>query len=127
MSTQKITELLEQLAEIEDEANKYAADRAAHVRDTLEPVQIVLDSITAFYEPLLAQCTAKGAALRAEIETLVKEQQTTVKGGHWQVVYNKPAVTWDGKKLEGMMLMVPQLAGARKVGEPKVAWRQVKA
>ncbi|CAK0771531.1 hypothetical protein CCP3SC15_4350001 [Gammaproteobacteria bacterium] len=39
-------------------------------------------------------------------------------------VYTKGRVSWDSKKLDGMMILVPELASARKEGEPSVSIRK---
>jgi len=126
MST-KLEALLQQLAELEDDLYGYQQDRQGTIQAIMAPVQKAIDEVNAAYTPKLAELETACAAIRAEVEAEVLAQQATYKGTHWQVVYSKPAVTWDGKKLEGMMLMIPQLEGARKVGQPKVSWRQVKS
>jgi deoxyribodipyrimidine photolyase len=126
MST-KLKALLQQLDELEIDLYGYQQDRQGTIQAIMAPVQKAIDEVNAAYTPKLAELETACAAIRAEVEAEVLAQQATYKGTHWQVVYNKPAITWDGKKLEGMMLMIPQLEGARKVGQPKVSWRQVKS
>ena len=66
------------------------------------------------------------AALKAEIEADVLAGGNTVKGSSMMAVWNKGRVSWDGKKLDGMIALIPQLAQARKEGEPTVSFRAVK-
>jgi hypothetical protein len=40
-------------------------------------------------------------------------------------VWNKGRESWDGKKLSGMMALIPQLEQARKIGEPTVSIRKI--
>ena len=66
------------------------------------------------------------AALKAEIEADVLAGGNTVKGSSMMAVWNKGRVSLDGKKLDGMIALIPQLAQARKEGEPTVSFRAVK-
>ena len=70
-------------------------------------------------ESMNAEC----AALEAEIKADVLAVGATVKSEHVMAVWNKGRVSWDSKKLDGMMALVPQLEQARKVGEPTVSFR----
>lgn len=65
------------------------------------------------------------ADLTTKIKDAVVVCGETVKGSHLMAVYSKGRITWDGKKLDGMMALVPGLAAARKEGEPTVAIRRI--
>jgi hypothetical protein len=69
--------------------------------------------------------TANIATLEAEIKAAVLAEGATAKGDHLMAVFNKGRTSWDGKKLEGMMALIPQLAEARKVGEPTISFRKL--
>lgn len=80
-----------------------------------------------------AEFTDKAAAAQENIDTLTAEIKqaviatgASVKGSFLHAVYAKGRVTWDGKKLDGMMSLIPALADARKEGEPSVSFRTVK-
>lgn len=64
--------------------------------------------------------------LEAEIKKDVLTAGETIKSDHLMAVWNKGRVTWDGKLLDGMAKLIPQLETARKVGEPTVSIREVK-
>ena len=63
------------------------------------------------------------AGLEAEIKAEVIAVGHTVKGGSLMAVWSKGRVSWDSKKLDGMMILIPQLADARKEGDPSVSIR----
>ena len=69
---------------------------------------------------------AKIAELRAEVQSEVLAGGATVKGSVYMAVWNKGRVSWDSKKLDGMMSIIPALKDARKEGEPTVSFRSVK-
>ena len=69
--------------------------------------------------------TEKIAALESEVKELVKENGASVKGQFIHAVFTKGRVTWDSKQLDGLMIAVPQLAQARKEGEPSVSLRKI--
>ena len=50
----------------------------------------------------------------------------SVKGARLMAVWNKGRVSWDGKKLDGMRALIPQLNEARKVADPTVTIREAK-
>ena len=63
--------------------------------------------------------------LKADIEADVIQKGESVKGARFTAVYVKGRVTWDTKMLDGMMSLIPQLADARKQGEPSAQIRKV--
>jgi hypothetical protein len=81
--------------------------------------------IDAEFAPQLLAAEENAAALKAEIEAEVLAVGSTVKSSHLMAVWNKGRVSWDSKKLDGMMSLIPQLADARKEGEPTVSFRKV--
>lgn len=70
--------------------------------------------------------TAEIAELEADIKADVLSCGETVKGARLMAVWNKGRVTWDGKKLDGMRALIPQLDTARKVADPTVTIREAK-
>lgn len=61
------------------------------------------------------------AALEADIKADVLAAGETVESKYVMAVWNKGRVSWNSKKLDGMMALIPQLEQARKVGEPTVS------
>ena len=75
-----------------------------------------------FAEPLRAAQEA-AANLEEEIKASVVTAGATVRGSSLMAVWNKGRVTWDAKRLEGMMSLIPQLRDARKESDPSVTIR----
>jgi len=65
------------------------------------------------------------AAITKEIKDEVVALGDTVKGENLMAVYAKGRVSWDTKTLDGLMLAIPQLASARKQGDPSVSIRKI--
>jgi hypothetical protein len=86
--------------------------------------KILEDNQIAFEDKINAN-----AALISDLEAQAKEavlkEGETAKGGALQAVYVKGRVSWDTRKLDGMMIVIPELNQARKVGEPSVTIRKV--
>ena len=64
-------------------------------------------------------------ALDAAIKAAMLEHGASVKGTFLHAIYVKGRVTWDSKKLDGLVLAYPFLEGCRKVGDPSVTFRKV--
>lgn len=119
-------EILEQLTELYAQRDLLNIDHA-QARDNAIPeeVEAALADIDAEFAPKQDAIAAKISSLEEQAKTAVLAEGETVKGGALQAVYAKGRVTWDGKKLDGMMSLIPQLEDARKVGEPSVSIRKV--
>ena len=77
-----------------------------------------------------AEFSGKAEAVSSNIEKLEAEVLAnceTIKGAHYMCTHNKGRVSWDGKKLEGMMSIIPALKDARKEGQPTVSFRSVQS
>jgi hypothetical protein len=59
------------------------------------------------------------------IKVKVLDYGTTIKGKSLMAVWVKGRETWDGQKLKGMMVLIPQLSQALKIGEPSVTIRKI--
>ncbi|HEY6020889.1 MAG TPA: hypothetical protein VIY48_13615 [Candidatus Paceibacterota bacterium] len=119
MNTQ---ELLEQLTEAYANRDLLAIDKA---RAVPEEVKKILADIDAEYAPKMETVNATISDLEAKVKSAVIESGATAKGGALQAVFTKGRVTWDTKQLDGLMIAVPQLAQARKEGQPSVSIRKV--
>ncbi|MEJ5223523.1 MAG: hypothetical protein WHV44_03635 [Anaerolineales bacterium] len=73
-----------------------------------------------------AHTLAKGGKIEEQVKAAVIETGQTVKAGALMAMYMKGRVSWDNKKLEGMMALIPDLAKARSEGKPTVQIRTVK-
>lgn len=65
------------------------------------------------------------AVLETEIKLGVIALGETVKEGGYQAVFTKGKTSWDSKKLEGYALAHPEIAAAKKVGDPSVSLKRV--
>lgn len=65
------------------------------------------------------------AWLEGEIKAEALKCGASVKGKHYQAVYNRGRVSWDTKKLDGLMILLPQLSEARTEGAPYITIRKV--
>jgi len=64
--------------------------------------------------------------LQDQIKAAVLDCGETVTGDYLQAVYTKGRTSWDSKKLEGLMIVLPDLAGARTIGQPSITIRRRK-
>lgn len=117
---------LDLLAELESQGEEieHAYDER---RKALIPaeVQAALDLVDADYEAKRAENSARREALKDQIILDVLAGGETVKGRFIMAVWNKGRVTWDNKKLDGMMALVPGLSAARSEGKPSVTFRHI--
>lgn len=89
-----------------------------------EEVKQRLAEIAAEFMPMFDMADEKIAALEEQARQAVLAEGKTVKSDYIQAVYQKGRISWDSKKLEGLMMIVPQLENARTVGEPTVILRK---
>jgi len=121
-----VTELLDRLADLRAAPDAIRLQKQALV-DTILTAEIKakLAEIDAEFSAPLQAAEQAAAEVEAKIKDAVSAYGETVKGGALMAVYVKGRVTWDGKKLDGMMSLIPQLKDARKEGEPSVTIRKV--
>jgi hypothetical protein len=119
-------EKLDRLAELQAAPDAIRLQKQALIDSILtDEIKAQLAEIDAeFAEPLRAAQLAADE-LSDEIKAEVLETGATVKGSHIMAVWAKGRTSWDGKKLDGMMILIPQLKDARKEGEPTVSFRRV--
>lgn len=102
--------------------NIYAAQRAV----ILSKVQGELNELETEMAPYLQGYADQVQKYEEEARRLVLELGHTVDGETSQFVYSKGKTTWDGQKLQGMAALIPQLAEAKRIGEPSVSIRSKK-
>lgn len=119
-------ELLEQYTEYRTAYELESAEMERQRAAIMAQIQDQLDSLSAEFKPRLDAASEKFAELENEIKKQVLADSKSLKGRRWQFVYAKGRVTWDGKKLDGMASIIPELKDAMKVGEPTVSIREVK-
>lgn len=127
MTTDEIKIMLDSLATLQAKLEVIELDKQAALAEAVPPeVKARLDEIETSFGQEAQETREHIAHLTDIIKAQVIVHGATVKGTYMQAVYAKGRVTWDGKKLDGMMSIIPALADARKEGEPSVSFRAVK-
>jgi len=109
--------LLDERCEIERQFyEEFNACMPPELKDAMTEVERKQDEVRAKWDARRGceELDAISAAIQEQAVTLGK----SVKYDAGQVVFYHGRVTWDSKKLDGMMALIPQLGEARKVGEP---------
>jgi hypothetical protein len=121
-----IQELLDLLAECQAERDALQLRQQEIINTILTPeIQAKVEAVTVEFAGKAAEVNGNIEDLTAEIKKFVIQHGTTVRGTHLMAVWNKGRVSWDSKKLDGMMALIPGLAAARSEGEPSVTIRKV--
>lgn len=124
MNTQ---EKLDRLYELKTAMTEMEERREAEVETILTPeLQARVDEIFDKWDSAIEGIKSQMAELESEIKADVLAGKETVKGARLMAVWNKGRVSWDGKKLDGMRALIPQLDTARKVSDPTVTIREAK-
>lgn len=115
---------------VEEEKQKqldavYTPEIRAKVAEIEEKFAAQINSIGAEFNGKVETAQGKMDELTAEIKAAVIEHGASVKGSHFHAVYAKGRISWDSKMLDGMIALVPQLATARKEGDPSVSLRRI--
>lgn len=122
----EIEKKLDELAEIRAMLDVINMQKQDAIDGVLSPeIRAELEAIEAEFAEKTAGGFANAAAVEAEIKSLVINNGASVKGSRLHAVYSKPRVSWDTKKLDGMVALIPQIAEARKEGNPSVSIRVV--
>jgi hypothetical protein len=117
---------LDQLAELKSKLDALLLQKAALVDSVMTPeIKAKLTEIDIEFAAPYEECQAQIAPLETEIREEVAAQGATIRGAHLMAVYMRGRITWDGRKLDGMMVLIPQLREARKEGDPSVQIRKV--
>jgi hypothetical protein len=127
MDEQSIHQKLDRLAELKSQADAISL-HYADIRATIVPAEILqaLADLDAEKATALEELSGGIASLEDEIKANVLANGATVKGAYLMAVYAKGRVSWDQKLLDGFALAHPEIAAARKVGDPSVSFRTVK-
>lgn len=124
MNTQEKLDRLYELKTVMTETEKR---KQAEIDTILTPeILAQVEEIRKKWADTTESMTAEIAELEAEIKADVLAGKETVKGNKLMAVWKKGRVTWDGDKLDGMMVLIPQLDAARIVADPTVAIQKVK-
>lgn len=119
-------ELLEKLTEAYAQRDLLNIDHQQARDDAIpEEVEAALADIDAEFSPKFDAVNATISKLEEEAKVAVLKAGESVKGGALQGIYSKGRVSWDSKKLDGLMIVLPELGEARKEGEPSVSIRKI--
>lgn len=125
MTEDEIKAKLDKLADFQAQLDVLNMDKQALIDTVLTAeVKQKLADIEAEFAGKSEDASKNRAALEEEIKAAVKEHGASVKGTALHAVWVKGRTSWDSKKLEGLMMVVPQLAEARTIGEPSVSLRK---
>lgn len=120
-----ITEMLNQLASYRHAADANRITFEQERDKILAPVKAQLADLDAEYMPLLEAVQENIAAMEAQVKQAVLQHGASVKGDHLMAVWNKGRTSWDTRKLDGLMIALPQLKECRSEGAPSVSIRTV--
>jgi hypothetical protein len=121
-----IINALDELAEEQESHDLLRQERDGKCNEIMSQIQGQLDALDAEYQPRMIAANTHISELTEQIKAAVIEFGRSFKATKLHAVYAKGRVTWDGKKLDGMMSIIPALADARREGEPSVTIRTVK-
>lgn len=121
-----IEQMLEQLSEFYSQLDALALQKA-ELLDMIFPPEIkkAIEDVETEFSYKEQAVRDNMVALEESVKQAVIDGGETVKGGGLQAVYNKGRVSWDSKKLEGLMIAFPKIVEARKQGNPYVAIKKV--
>ena len=123
--TNQVTNRIEQARQrAAEQKAQIDTDLQAQVKDVYAQVDQRKRDIMAEFSETASGAKDNIAALTAQIKTEVAKIGKSVKGQFYQAVYMRGRVTWNTDMLDGMIVAFPELAKARKEGEPSVSIRK---
>lgn len=122
----EVLEALSNLSAKRQIAAIYADEFKRRHDEIVLKVKPELDALAEELEPVMLAAGVDASNAEALVKSLVLELGESVKGELLHAVWAKGKTTWDGAKLDGMVSLIPQIADARKVGQPSVSIREVK-
>ena len=127
MNESDIQQKLDILADLKASHDVLALQKKSLIDTVLtDEIRAKVADIDAEFAPKMIAAAEKIDAAEAEVRQAVMEHGASVKGKFIQAVWMKGRETWDGKLLAGFAIAHPEIAVARKVGEPSVSLRGVK-
>lgn len=122
-----VKQLLDELAEAKSQIDALELEKRARLAQAIpDDVKAAIEAIETDIAARQNEAAERAANIEAQVKAAVIENGATVKGAYLMAVWNKGRVSWDSKKLDGMMALIPALADARTQGEPSVTIRAVK-
>ena len=123
---QTIEEMIAQYENFQAQKDLIALDKQALIDSVLTPeIKAKLLEIDTEFHDKEQAVIVNAERAEDELRAAVLAGGVTVKSGHTMAVWVKGRVSWDSKALDGMMILLPELAKARKEGAPSVTLRKV--
>jgi uncharacterized protein YeaC (DUF1315 family) len=120
-------ELLEEYTDIVLRKSDIESKKQAVIDTIITPeIKQRLEDVDAEFAPALDKMSLDLSMKESELKGAVVQEGQTVKGTTHMAVYVKGRVSWDTKMLDGLALVMPQLAEAKTIGSPSVSIRLVK-
>lgn len=127
MNENEIRTKLDELADLRAASDAIALQKQALIDTILtQEIKDKLFDIDAEFKEKATTVTEKAEALEAEVKAAVIAHGSSIKGTFLVAVWTKGRVTWDAKLLDGFALAHPEIAAARREGDPFVIMRGVK-
>ena len=126
MDIKEIEALLDKLAEYKSAQDAAKLElHSAKARLIPEEIRIKLAEMDLEFQDKFETAEVNIKDLEKQIKDAVLFDGRSVKGKFYHAVFVKGRVSWDSKKLEGLMMIVPNLKDAMREGEPSVSIRSV--
>lgn len=125
LSTQAIEQLLERLADLEEQELVATLAHKTDIELALAPVRDKLKQIDDFYAPSSNTRNETMANLRKQIVDATLLLECTVKSERLSAVWSKGRTSWDDRALQGYAKAHPELLEFRKQGAASVSIRKV--
>lgn len=108
-----------------DAVQVLSADRAGYLETVLTPEQ---KAKLLQYDLAIKQAIETQEAKKKEVVEALKQSglSASVKAGRFQAVYTSPKEDWDGEKLNGMAILIPQLTQCKTMKPATWSIREVK-
>lgn len=126
MTTDEIKQALDKLSEIYSAKDALALQKQELIDSVLTPeIKAKLAEIDAEFAPMVEAVNAQASLLETTIKAEVITAGASVKGSYLHAVYAKGRVSWDSKRLEGLMIALPALKECRSESAPSVSLRKL--
>lgn len=126
ISEGEIKQMLDKLADLNSAIDLMNLQKKELIDSVLTPeIKTKLAEIDAEFEPMKEAMTDQIADLENKVRMAASYYGKTVKGQYLTAVWSKGRTSWDDKKLEGLMILLPQLSECRKIGSPSISIRKV--
>jgi phage host-nuclease inhibitor protein Gam len=125
-----IPELLDKLDDLQLQLDGIQKEQVALIESVMPKVpQEILDKVEEIREeflPKLEKISEDMRLLEEQIKSGVVEVGESVrsKNGTLLAVYVKGRTSWDSNKLDGVAMVIPQVAECKKIGSPSVTIRR---